>query len=114
MTSLTPDAFTPPPSTNATGDAMQAFARVWRHVQSAVERYARDLTDDRDEREDLIQEARVELWRIDASRCDLRSAKDLQYLRRALKNRMRRAAGLSAAQLDGVTPGQERDYIIRG
>lgn len=109
MTPLTTDAFTPPPDTDATGDAMQAFARVWRYVQSAVERHARELTEDRDEREDLIQEARVELWRIDASRCDLQSAEDLQYLRRALRNRMRRAAGLSAKRTDDVTPSQDAD-----
>ena len=112
MTSLTPDAFTPPPNTSATGDAMQACARGWRHVQTAVERHARELTGDLDERDDLIQEARVELWRMDASRCDLRSARDLQYLRRALANHMRNVAGLSARRMDDVTPGQGLDCSL--
>lgn len=87
-----PEFFTPPPDTNATGDVMQSHARVWRHVQCAVERCARSLTDDRDEQEDLIQEARVELWRIDPSRCNLRSVDDLRYLRKVVTRHMRKVA----------------------
>lgn len=100
--SPTEEHFTPPPDTNATGDAMQAYARVWRYVQYAVERYARSLTEDRDEREDLIQEARVELWRIDPSRCDLQNRNDVDYLRRMLRNCMRDLAKKRVVRAESV------------
>lgn len=105
----TAKAFTTPPNTKATGDVMQAHARVWRHVQHAVESCARALTTDRDEREDLIQEAHVELWRIDASRCDLHNPEDLRYLRRVLTNRMCKLAGLEARRQGDVRPKQNQD-----
>ena len=88
----TAESFTPPPEGGATGDVMQAYTRVWPHLQVEVERYARTMTKDRDERDDLIQEARRELLRIDASRCDLRSLDDLLYLRARLTKHMRRVA----------------------
>ena len=105
----TAKAFTPPPNTSATGDVMQAHARVWRHVQCAVESCARALTRDRDEREDLIQEAHVELWRIDASRCDLRNREDLRYLRRMLTNHMCKLAALEARRQGDVKPKGDAD-----
>lgn len=106
---LTAKAFTPPPNTNATGDVLQAHARVWRHVQHAVESCAQALTTDPDEREDLIQEARVELWRIDASRCDLRNREDVVYLRRMLTNRMCKLAALEAKRQGDVKPRRDVD-----
>lgn len=96
------EQFTPPPDTNATGDVMQAYAHVWRRVQFAVEQYARSLTADRDEREDLIQEARVELWRMDASRCDLGNRDELFYLRRRLIHHMLKVAKKSLRRVEDV------------
>lgn len=103
---ITVDFFTPPPDTDGTGDAMHAYARVWPHVRVAVELCARELTKDRDEREDLMQEAQVALWHIDASRCDIRSMDDLRSLRRMLMNHMRKEAArrrrVSGVRQDGV------------
>ena len=96
-----PEFFTPPPDTDATGDVMQSQARVWRHVQPAVERCAYSLTDDRDEREDLIQEARIELWRIDPSRCNLQSGDDVRYLASVLMRHMRNFASATRARTSG-------------
>ena len=88
----TAESFTPPPEAGATGDVMEAYTRVWPHLQVEVERCARKITKDRDERDDLIQEARLELWRVDASRCDLRSMDDLLYLRAMLTKHMKKVA----------------------
>ena len=60
--------FTPPPEDGATGDVMQAHAKVWPYLQAPVELCARELTKDRFKRRELIQEGRLELWRIDATR----------------------------------------------
>lgn len=88
----TPDPCTPPPDTDSTGDVRHAFAKVWPYLQATVEFYARSLTADRDEREDLIQEGRAELWRTDASRCEIRSRHDLAYLRTKLTRHVRKVA----------------------
>jgi hypothetical protein len=34
--STPPEAFTLPPAEGATGDVMQAYSRIWRHVQAAL------------------------------------------------------------------------------
>ena len=86
------EAFTPPPAEGATGDVMQAYSRIWRHVQIAVERHADWLANDRDEREVLIQAARLELWRIDASRCDVTDPEDVARLRDRLRKAMSKEA----------------------
>ena len=84
--------FTPPPADGATGDVMQAHSRIWRHVQVAVKRHADWLANDRDEREVLIQAARLELWRIDASRCDVTNPEDVDCLRKKLRRAMSKEA----------------------
>ena len=86
------EEFTPPPADGATGDVMQAYSRIWRHVQDAVERHADWLVTDRDEREELIQAARLESWRIDASRCDVTNPKDVAYLKGILRKEMSNVA----------------------
>jgi len=101
MTGIIPESFTPPPDTSATGDVMQSYGHVWRRVELAVERCARSLTEDRDERDDLIQEARVELWRIDPSRCNPQSADDVRYLARVLMRHMRKVASTTRARNSG-------------
>ena len=87
--------FTPPPADGAPGDAMQSYSRIWRHVQVAVERHADWLANDRDEREELVQAARLELWRIDPSRCDVTNREDVNYLRAILRKRMSTVATAS-------------------
>ena len=93
-----PEAFTPPPQAGATGDVMQAYARIWRHVQVAVERHVRELTTDYDEREELMQAARLELWRIEPSRCDVTNREDVLYLRALLK---RHIGGVATKKFGG-------------
>jgi len=92
-----PEEFTPPPAAGATGDTMEAYARVWRRMQAGVERHASSVANDRDEREELMQAARVKLWQLDASRCDVSNAEDVAYLRRALKNEMNRVSAANFA-----------------
>ena len=88
-----PEAFTPPPADGATGDVMmQADSRIWRLVQASVHRTADRLSNDRDQREELIQAARLELWRIDASRCDFTDPRELSYLRGILSKEMSNVA----------------------
>jgi len=57
-----------------------------------VERHADWLANDRDEREVLIQAARLELWRIDASRCDVTNPEDVTCLRDRLRKAMSKEA----------------------
>ena len=90
----------------AAEDVMYAQARIWRHVQPGVERHAHILARDRDERDELIQAARLELWRIDPSRCDVTNRDDVAYLREMPKHNMsREAAARSRAESAGV------DYV---
>lgn len=62
---------------------------------------ARLLTKDRDERQDLIQEARLALWQVDASRCDIRNRAEVRYLRKLLINHMRDVAARRGMTMDG-------------
>lgn len=93
--STPPEDFTPPPEGGDTGDVMQAHSRIWRHVRDGVERYAERLANDGDELAELIQAARVELWRIDASRCDLTNPDDVTRLRGKLREAMSKEAKTS-------------------
>jgi hypothetical protein len=88
----TSEPFTPPPETSDTGDAMHAYAKVWPHVQVAVEYTVRDLTKNREHREELIQAARLKFWLVDPSRCNIQSQHDLFVLRSVLAKHVRRFA----------------------
>lgn len=57
-------------------------------IKRSLRPVARRLTEDVEERKDLLQEALVELWAIDPTRFDLREASEIEYLRRMLVNRM--------------------------
>ncbi|MHB1861398.1 MAG: hypothetical protein ACYCVL_00385 [Gemmatimonadaceae bacterium] len=57
-------------------------------VEPALRRGARRLTGNRDLRDDLVQEARIYLWRMDPTRFDLRDKEELRYVRRELLARM--------------------------
>ena len=74
-----------------TTEAMLIFSLAWPLFESRVERYARRLSDVRDEREDLVQEAKITLWKCDPSAFDFLVPDDVGYLRRAMLNRMRNA-----------------------
>ena len=98
-----PHDFTPPPAEGATGDVMGAYSKIWRCVQAAVEREAYRLGDDHDEREELIQVARLELWRIDPSRCDITDPRDVAFL----KGMLRKGMSDAAAKLRGENSRSE-------
>ena len=70
------------------GDAQRAVARVWGEMEAELRRVAQRLTENRDEQDDLLQEALVELWRTDPTRYDLRRRNERRFLRRVLVNRM--------------------------
>ncbi|MES2177974.1 MAG: hypothetical protein V4550_08930 [Gemmatimonadota bacterium] len=99
----TNEAFTPPPEGGATGDVHNAYIRVWRHVKTSVEIYARQLTTDRDVRDDLIQEASQRLWMEEASRCDIRSREDLLYFKATLTDHMRKKAKSKGIAMDDAS-----------
>lgn len=110
----TGEPFTPPPDTDATGDVMQANTKVWLHVQVMVELCAEELAPtDRERQVELIQEARVVLWRMDASRCDIRSLEDLKVLRTMLGTAMGKEAKRLRRQDKERGEGVPEDLVKR-
>ena len=51
-------------------------------IHAEVERHAREIATHRNERETLIQAARLKLWRIGRSRCDVTNPEEVLYLLR--------------------------------
>lgn len=84
------ELFTLPPVSGATGDVLEAYTRVWRRVAITVELDARDLSQSRVERAELLQEARLRLWKIEPSRCDITEPQDVRYIHSILYNHMRK------------------------
>ncbi len=74
--------------TTLSGDSGRAVEAMWPGMEVSLLPAARRITEDRDQQDDLVQEALVELWMIDPTRFDLRERKELNYLRRMLVNRM--------------------------
>jgi len=74
-----------------TGDSMRAFEVAWALIGGRVENAARRFTEDVDLRADLVQEARIALWRADPTRFNLGDASEQAYLRGVAFNRMRDA-----------------------
>ena len=74
-----------------TTEARLLFNLAWPLFESRIERYAWRLSDEHDEREDLVQEAMITLWKCDPSAFDFLDPDDVGYLRRAMLNRMRNA-----------------------
>ena len=68
--------------------AERGVERALAAVEPALWSAARRLTGNRDLRDDLVQEARIHLWRMDPSRFDLRDGEELRYVRRELLARM--------------------------
>ena len=79
-------SITVPPNTESTGDVMESHTRVWRDVKEDVELTALKYAKDSDELTELVQRTRVWLWESDGSRVDVRSPREITYLRRGLKN----------------------------
>ena len=93
---------TPPPEGGNTGDAMDAFVKVWIHVKPYVESHSFSLLgrSRRDDRLNLVYEARYFLLSLDAARCDIGDPEDVLYVKEALKNHMTAYAKLMAAAGD--------------
>jgi DNA-directed RNA polymerase specialized sigma24 family protein len=70
------------------GNTDLAVEWAWDLIKRSLRPATHRITDDVDERKDLLQEALVELWAIDPTRFDLREPKEVAYLRRMLINRM--------------------------
>lgn len=71
-----------------TVDSMSMLDVVWAVLGERVERASRRMTRDDDLRADLVQEAKIALWRIDATRFDLRRKRERAFVRRVVVNRM--------------------------
>jgi DNA-directed RNA polymerase specialized sigma24 family protein len=71
-----------------TGDSRRAVAIAWKRYAPSLKCVARRMTEDRDERRDLLQEAMVALWKADPTRYDFDDVEDVDYLYRILVNRM--------------------------
>jgi DNA-directed RNA polymerase specialized sigma24 family protein len=71
-----------------TGDASRAVGEAWPMFAPALATFAQRLAEDEDDQADLLQEALIELWKIDPTRFDLRHEDERAYLYRALVNRM--------------------------
>lgn len=69
-------------------DSRDAVARVWSQFEETLRRVSLRMTDDEDERDDLLQAALMELWLADPTRFDVRDRGERRYLRRILVNTM--------------------------
>ena len=71
-----------------TAESMLLFSVVWPTFEPAVEALAYAITPDRDDREDLVQEAMITLWKSNPSCYDFMDRRDIAYVKRMLINRM--------------------------
>jgi DNA-directed RNA polymerase specialized sigma24 family protein len=76
-----------------TGDARRAVESSWPLFEPMLTRMAERMTADQDERDDLVEEARIKLWKADPTRFDLRDPVDVRYLQKILVHRMWRVWG---------------------
>lgn len=82
-----------------------ASVRLMSYVRSMARRIAQG---DAQFEEDLVQEAQIELWEIDASRFD---EEDQMYLKRALVTRMIKAAEREFVEGTGVPRTRLREHL---
>ena len=80
--------------TPLTAEGMRALGVAWPVFERTIKRVAHNITQDPDERDDLIQSAMVELWEIDPTRYLFASATEVGYVREILVNRMLRVWGV--------------------
>ena len=71
-----------------TTEAMLIFTVVWPTFERGIEEFARRLACQADDREDLVQEAMITLWKCDPTAYDFLDPADMAYLRRAMVHRM--------------------------
>ena len=90
-----------------TGDARRACESAWPLFAPALTRVAERMTDDKDEREDLLQEAMIALWNADPTRFDLRDPLDMRYLEKILVHRMWKVWGGKKNRLRETTDDSE-------
>ena len=74
------------------GSSDRAFDHAWGLLEKSVRTVAWRLTRNREDQEELVQEARIELWLIDPTRFRLDDARQLRYLRKMVMHRMWRMA----------------------
>ena len=70
------------------GDSRLAVDSAWETFRPSIRACAQQMTKERDEQQDLEQEAMIALWKADPTRYDLGDPGDAEYLRRILINRM--------------------------
>ena len=71
-----------------TVESVQSFNSAWEILGPSIGWFSGVITEERAHRLDLIQEARIELWRLDATRFVLSDKAEVAYLRKCLINRM--------------------------
>jgi DNA-directed RNA polymerase specialized sigma24 family protein len=79
-------------------DARRSLERVWAQFEPGLLRVARRMTDDADLSDDLLQEARILLWKTDSTRFALDDESESAYLRRTLINRMKDVIRIAASR----------------
>lgn len=65
-----------------------AFDRAWALLEKAVRTVAWRLARNREDQDELMQEARIELWLIDPTRFRVDDPPQLRYLRKMLMRKM--------------------------
>jgi DNA-directed RNA polymerase specialized sigma24 family protein len=79
----------PPHADTTRLDESREVARIFTLMERRLVRIAWRLTGDRDVQDDLLQEALIALWRLDAVRLDWSDREVQGYVYRALCRRMR-------------------------
>ena len=76
------------PNDKSTYETMLCLIAHWPMLEESIRRFARIITKDRDQQDDLMQEAMIALWKCDVSRYDFLIEADVNYVRRILINHM--------------------------
>lgn len=94
-------------------DNDRAASVVWARLERSLRLRAQAMLPAPDDQDDLVQEAHVELWKLDASRFDPRDIDDMRYVRRMLVNHMWKVSGIprGAVPVRGV-PSAEDDTVL--
>ncbi len=99
----------PPAGDVITAEGVLAFGNSWAVLAPSLTRFARLMTHNKQDRNDLLQDTMVELWNLDPTRYDFNEPADVGYLRRCLILRMWAVWGdtrdFSAVQLEAMLTG---------
>lgn len=71
-----------------TAEGMKAFGELWNALESSMVWFARQVTNNRQDRNDALQDTMLELYCLDPARYNFRDPGHLGYLRRILIARM--------------------------